>query len=195
MGTGNRFTRWVGLLAIGAVALHELRYLMDSGAGHDALAGTHSYLPLVITLAMLAFVAALIDFATTLAVTSRHGLDLQRPSRVSRAWPAATLALLATFVLQESLEGALLGGHSAGLHGLFGHGGWSVAIFAPILGALIAFLLRGSDNALALAARRAPRARLKPVRVIPMRPPTFSAPRLRLLARHLAGRAPPVLPT
>jgi hypothetical protein len=176
------------------MGLHELRYLVGTGAGHDGAAGAaHSYLPLAITLAALLFVAALVDFATTLAFTRRHGLELPSQSRTSRAWPTATMALLAIFVVQESLEGALLGGHTAGLHGLLGHGGWSVAVFAPILGALIAFLLRGSDQALALAARRTPRPRLKPVRVIPMRPPIFTPSRQCLLARHLAGRAPPAL--
>ena len=97
------------------------------------------------------------------------------------------------FVLQESLEGALLGGHSAGLHGLFGHGGWSVAVFAPLFGALIAFLVKGSEKAIELVARiHARRPRPRRTRVAPLRPPLVRAPRLRPLACHLAGRAPPL---
>ena len=152
----------------------------------------HSYLPLALALATLAFVIALIDFATTLVAANSDRVRLTAPSRVSRSWPAATVTLVVIFVLQESLEGALLGGHSAGLHGLFGHGGWSVAIFAPLLGVLIAFLVRGSEKAIELLVQRTARPRLKPARVIPMRPPMTAAPRLRLLARNLAGRAPPL---
>ena len=113
--------------------------------------------------------------------------------RLSRVWPATTVALLAVFLTQESLEGALLGGHSAGLHGLFGHGGWTVAVLAPLLGAVIAFLVRGSEKAIQLVARRVQRPRLKPARVLPMRSAVVASPRLCLLARNLAGRAPPLV--
>ena len=112
----------------------------------------HSYLPLLIALACMVFIASLVDFVA--ALLSAHGERDAAPSRLSRAWPAATLALVGVFVVQESLEGALLGGHSAGLHGLFGHGGWSVAVLAPLLGALIAFLVRGSEKAIELVARK-----------------------------------------
>ena len=183
--------RWVGLLALGAIGLHELRYVLGPGA-HAHETAVHSYLPLALALAVLAFVVALIDFVTTLVAANGDRVRLGAPSRVSRSWPMATVALVVIFILQESLEGALFGGHSAGLHGLFGHGGWSVAIFAPLLGVLIAFLVRGSEKAIELAARSDPRPRLKPARVIAMRPPTSPPPRPRLLARHLAGRAPPL---
>ena len=154
----------------------------------------HSYLPLAIALAALVFLASLVDFVfTLLAARTGRGLD-DSPTRLARAWPGATFALVAVFVTQESLEGALSGGHSAGLHGLFGHGGWTVAIFAPLLGALIAFLVRGSYKAIELVARSsARRPRLKPVRVAPMRLSLVVKPRLRLLARNLAGRAPPLV--
>ena len=188
--------RWVGLLAVGAIALHELRYLVSAGAHSHAgtTSHAHSYLPLAIALATLVFVVALLNFAAALIAASRHQHTAVSPApRLSRAWPAATFALVAVFVIQESLEGALFGGHAAGLHGLFGHGGWSVAVFAPLLGALIAFLVRGSEKAIELVARRrATPSRRKPARTIPMRPPLIAAPRLSLIARNLAGRAPPL---
>jgi hypothetical protein len=190
MGQG-KVMRWMGLLAVGAIGLHELRYVFGSAA-HGAASHAHSYLPLVIALAALAFVVALVDFITTVAAARGAGAHHESSSRVSKTWPTATFALIAIFVLQESLEGALFGGHSAGLHGLFGHGGWWVLVFAPILGGLVAFALRGSDKAIALAAGRPARRRRKPARVISARPTLFTAPRLRLLARHLAGRAPPL---
>lgn len=186
--------RWVGLLAVGAVALHELRYVAAPGAHiHDAsVSHMHSHLPLAIAIACMVFVAAVVDFVAALLAANGDRTSVAAPVRLSRAWPAATFALLAVFVVQESLEGALFGGHMAGMHGLFGHGGWSVAIFAPLLGAVIAFLVRGSQKAIELVARkRATRPRRKPARTLPMRPLLIAAPRLSLLARNLAGRAPP----
>jgi hypothetical protein len=153
----------------------------------------HHYVPLAIVVVGILFVAALVDFAGTLSAASSGRIQLRPPSRFSRAWPAATGVLIATFVLQESLEGALFGGHASGFHGLFGHGGWSVAILAPLLGALIAFLVRSSEKAIERIMRNALPARPKAVRNVPMRPPLTAAPRLRLLARNLAGRAPPLL--
>jgi hypothetical protein len=185
--------RWIGLLAVGAVALHELRYVVGPGAhAHDGVSHVHSHLPLLIALAGMVFLAALLDFIAALLSAERE--RVAAPSRLSRAWPAATFALAGIFAVQESIEGALFGGHSAGLHGLFGHGGWSVALFAPLLGAVIAFLLRGSEKAIELVARkRAQQHRRKPARAVPMRPPLVAAPRASLLARHLAGRAPPLV--
>jgi hypothetical protein len=186
--------RWVGLLAVGAIALHELRYLVGPGAhAHQvAVSHMHSHLPLVIAIACMVFVASVVDFVAALQAANGGRSSVAAPSRLSRAWPAATLALVAVFVVQESLEGALFGGHTAGMHGLFGHGGWSVAILAPLLGAVIAFLVRGSEKAIELVARkRASRSRRKPARILPMRPLLIAAPRPSLIARNLAGRAPP----
>ncbi len=148
--------RWVGLLAVGAIALHELRYLLGPGAHvHDAsVSHMHSHLPLAIAIACMVFVASVVDFVAALLAANGDRTSVAAPPRLSRAWPAATFALLAVFVVQESLEGALFGGHTAGMHGLFGHGGWSVAIFAPLLGAVIAFLVRGSQKAIELVARK-----------------------------------------
>jgi hypothetical protein len=188
--------RWIGLLAVGAIALHELRYVVAPGAHvHDAaVSHMHSHLPLAIAIACMVFVASVVDFAAALLTARKGRTSVATPARLSRAWPAATVALLSVFVVQESLEGALFGGHTAGLHGLFGHGGWSVAVLAPLLGAVIAFLVRGSQKAIELVARkRASRVRPKPVRALPMRPLLIAAPRLSLLARNLAGRAPPLV--
>ena len=103
----------------------------------------------------------------------------------------ATAALLAIFVAQESFEGALLTGHSSGLHGLLGHGGWTVLLFAPLIGALIALVLRGAHRILVAAVRSLRRDRPRPARGRWRLLPDFAAPPLDVLACHLAGRAPP----
>jgi hypothetical protein len=149
-------------------------------------------LPLAIALVALVFVASVIEFVGALFAARRRELPVHAPSRFLTAWPTAAVALLAMFVVQESLEGALLGGHTAGVHGLFGHGGWSVLFFAPLLGVLIAFLVKGTEKAIELVARTAlRRPRPRRARAVPARPPVIRAPRLSPLACNLAGRAPP----
>jgi hypothetical protein len=195
MRVESRIMRWLGLLSAAAIGVHELRYVAAPGAhAHDVFsAQAHSYLPLAGALAVLLFVAAVAQFVSTLVVARSGEVGAPKPLGFRAAWSSATIALLAIFVTQESLEGALLGGHQAGLHGLFGHGGWSVFVFAPLLGALVAFLLRGAQKAIELAVLASGvHPRRKPARTIPMRPPLAAAPRLRPLARNLAGRAPPV---
>jgi hypothetical protein len=180
------------LLAVGSIALHELRYVAPGAHAHEAaVLAAHTYLPLAVALAGLVFVASLVNFAAALRSAGRP----ERESvRFSFAWIVSALALVLVFVVQESLEGALLGGHTAGLHGLFGHGGWTVTLLAPLLGAVIAFLVKGSERVIELVARkRAKSLRRKPARSQAMRPPLVAAPRVSLLARHLAGRAPPPL--
>ncbi len=188
--------RWLGLLCAGAIGLHELRYLAGPGAhSHEILsAQPHAYLPLAGALVLLVFVASVVHFALALLFARRGELESRAPVRFSAAWLWATLALLAIFVTQESLEGALVGGHSAGLHGLLGHGGWSVLAFAPLVGVIVAVLLKGAQKAIELAALAGlTLSRPRPARTIPMRPPVCGTPRLRVLARNLAGRAPPLL--
>jgi hypothetical protein len=192
-GAGKPLMRWVGLLAVGAIALHELRYLVPGAHAHEALtAQAHSYLPLLMALIALVFVASVVDFVGTLLAARTTVIPARAPVRFRTAWATAALALIAMFFVQESLEGALVGGHTAGIHGLFGHGGWSVIVLAPLLGALIAFLVKGTHKAIELVARIHSRPRPRCARVAPLRPPVIGAPRLRPLACNLAGRGPPL---
>jgi hypothetical protein len=133
-----------------------------------------------------------VDFVTTLGIARSERLPARRPPRFRTAWPAATLALFAMFVTQESLEGALFGGHMAGMHGLFGHMGWTAVLLAPLFGALIAFLVKGSEKVIEFVSRnRARRPRPARACVVPARPPVVPVPRVPPLACNLAGRAPP----
>ena len=69
--------RWVGLLALGAIGLHELRYVLGPGAHAHETRAVHSYLPLAIALAALAFVVALIDFVSTLVAANSDRVRLE----------------------------------------------------------------------------------------------------------------------
>ena len=189
----SRTLRWLALLSAGAFGVHQLRYLAgDPSHGHGAItAHAHAYLPLAAALVLLLFVASLAHFASALMLARGGELRPPRPLRFGRAWCGTTFTLLAVFVTQESLEGARLAGHSSGLHALFGHAGWTVLVFAPVIGALIALVMRGASSVLLAAVRRVRRARPRPSRGRWRLLPDSVAPPLDVLACPLAGRAPP----
>jgi hypothetical protein len=180
---------------VGGFALHELRYLAgDPSHGYGALSSdVHSYVPLLAALVLLLFAASVAHFVSSLMLARGGELRQPRPLSFRRAWPWATAALLAMFVTQESLEGALLVGHSSGVHGLFGHAGWAVFVFAPLIAAVIALALRTTQSILIAAVRSLHRATPRPARGRWQLPPPTAAPSLDVLACHLAGRAPPRL--
>jgi hypothetical protein len=189
----SRSLRWLSSLFVAAIALHQLRYLIGPGAdpGHSLAAGAHAYLPFATTFVALLFGASLVHFASTLALARRGAIRPPLQTRFGRGCLAATVALIAIFTVQESLEGALLGGHSSGLHGLFGHGGWMALVLAPVLGAAVALFIRGTQSVIAAVARTA-RGGVKRERPSPwpqLPDPGFT--RTDVLASHLASRPPP----
>jgi hypothetical protein len=173
------------LLAAGALAVHELRYTV--GYGDAAAAAGHGY---------LLFAAPLV--AVTLALAC--GVWLARVGRADPAqthgtltWLRASASLAGVYVVQETIEGLSAGGRHPGL---LAHGGWIALPLAFAVGALVALLLRGAraaDQVAAVAARP-----WSPHTVAPVAPLAFAlpraapaAPRGSVLARRLAGRAPP----
>jgi len=196
MRLGETRLRASALLGVGALAVHELRYLVGYGGdARSALAAHgHSYLVLATTLVVLVVLVALGVF---LAGIARGAAESRGPASSARRLAAAAAgALLAIYSFQELVEGLVTPGHPAGLAGIYGNGGWSAVLFAGVVGLLIALMLRGAEAVLACVA--AARRRAAP------RSSTFSAsaPRaLRVaiaaragLARHQAGRAPPLAP-
>jgi hypothetical protein len=165
--------RLAAILALGAFALHQLRYLIAFGGssseelasqGHAYLAGA---LPILCAFALSALIATLIR--------GRYGASLERQSLPRRAWVLAA-ALLVIYATQESLEGVLAAGHPGGAAALFAAGGWlaiPLALAVGALSALLAGLLEGVELAI---SRRRPSGLLR------------RAP--RSLGRHRAGRAP-----
>jgi hypothetical protein len=185
--------RVAALIAVAALALHELRYLIgfggDAGAALDARG--HGYLGAAgIAVALLAALAA-----AELLVAVRRALRCgtaspQAPFGV--LWMASSCALVVVYAGQELAEGVLVQGHPDGLATLAAAHGWVAAPLAVAIGAIVALLLRGSAAVEALAAARA--ARQVPERgLAPQRcaAAPVLAPSTSLLARHMAGRAPP----
>jgi hypothetical protein len=176
-------------VVVGAWAVHALRYAL---APATAARDSHGYLQAappvlagLLALALARLCVALVDRRTT------GGRALSFPAR----WALGALGFAALFAAQENVELVAATGHVAGPAALLAGGGWIVGPLVVGAAGLLAALLRGTEVALerltaALARRRAlPRASAHP------------QPRLRRgerrphapeLARHGAGRAPPL---
>jgi hypothetical protein len=186
--------RLAAIMALGAFALHQLRYLIAFGGSSSAELAQegHGYmsdlLPPVAVLVLAAGVATLI-----------RGTEGSSSVRTPLAHRVAGFAgaLLAIFFAQESLEGLIVAGHPAGAGAVLANGGWLALPLAGVIGALAALLARLLEEVEhAIAVVHTDRSRLP--RPPAVRGRSLSAHRLRLsreaLALGLARRPPPVLP-
>jgi hypothetical protein len=181
--------RLAALFALGAFAVHQLRYLASPGPSAD-LAHGHGYM------ADLLPPIAVFSLAAVLATLIR-GTEAASPVRSSifRRAPLLAAGLLAVFVGQESLEG-VAAGHPGGFAAVFGHGGWlaiPIAIAIAFVCAVVARVLEGVEGAIARVhrgcrRRRAPRLPGRRPHAGPM------LPQISPLAFGLARRPPPAVP-
>ena len=181
--------RIASILAVGAFALHQLRYLIASGGTTAAEHSGHGYMTdLMAPIAVLVLAGAL--------ATLIRGTEGAAAARVPLGRRIAMFAgaLLAIYLGQESLE-ALLTGH-APLADATLAGGWLALPLAAVIGALAALLTSALERVeLAIAIVHAERARSRPPavrgRALPARCLSLlSAP----LAFGLARRPPPPAP-
>jgi hypothetical protein len=196
MGATSSRLRLAALVASGALAVHQLRYLFvygDGSRGALAIQG-HAYFSLLVPVLIAVLALAIAGFAARVA-TAASGRD--RPAeaapRIGRLWAGASALLALIHFSQEWLEGILEPGHPSGLGGLLGHGGWIAIGLAIAIGGIVAMLQRGAAAAIEQAGRGAPRLRRE--RPHPGAPALEFGERIPIdpLARHLAGRGPPLL--
>jgi hypothetical protein len=181
--------RLAPLLAVGALVLHKIDALARDGAmgGHG-----HSYVPLAAALITVLLALACTGYARELWQASRGRVPAASPPSLRVLWVIASAALLITFGLQEWIEGWVTPGHPGTISHALSHIGWLGPVLAVALGGVIAAILRASQRAIVLLARRHAarrRTRVQRGRWAPIPPPVI--PRLSVLAGNLAGRAPP----
>jgi hypothetical protein len=187
------------LIAVGALGVHDLRYLLayHGHASQELALQGHGYLRLATPAIAGLLVLAAAAFASRLlrAYAGRDdGGEPRALPTVPRMWALASALLVGVYCTQEWMEGLLAQGHPGGLGAPFSHGGWFALPLALAIGFLIALALRGAAAAIAVAAARG-RARLVPPS--PVELPShvarsvWSAPPQGALARRLAPRAPP----
>jgi hypothetical protein len=180
--------RRAALLVGGAFAVHQLRFVLGygDGAGKVLSEAGHEYLPFAGAAAAVLLLLAASQFCRSLA---RASAPERRSARLRRLWIENALALVAIYVAQEGLEGALTPGHP-----IWAHGGWTVVPLAIAAGGLAALLLVGADRALTAVARRSEGGAREGWAIIggmPWRVDSAVLVPRDAVARHLVGRAPP----
>jgi hypothetical protein len=189
MRTAHR-VRLAAILALGAFALHQLRYLIAPG-GVSAAEG-HRYMGDLLPPLSVLLLAALL--ATLLRGTEAASRTRVPPARRALLFAGALLAIYSS---QELLEGLMAAGHSASPIALLAAGGWVALPLASAIGALAAlllYLLEGVERVIAVVhAERHLRSRPPAIRGRALRARGISllaAP----LAFGLARRPPPPAP-
>lgn len=186
------------LIALAALGVHQLRYLIAYGGGaHEELARQgHGYLfgalPILAGFAIAALAAGLLRAAIT---SSPAPVLASTRARVA----IYAVAILAVFVVQETTEGVLFAGHAsglaAGLAAVLSAGGWLALPLALLFGSLCALL----DGGLALVERAVADVG-EPMRATRLRPPNLARSGAwigiplasRPLVFGLARRPPPI---
>ena len=185
--------RLAAILALGAFAVHQLRYLIafGSSSSEELARQGHGYMAAWLPILGVFTISALLG---TL-IRGRFGARLAKAS-LSRRAAIFAAALLAIFVTQESLEGVLAAGHPAGVAAVLGYDGWLAIPLAAAVGFVAALLARALEQVeIAIGARRTipvlPRAQRKAgsARATAAVPRTLDA-----LAFGLARRPPPPVP-
>jgi hypothetical protein len=203
MTVGNYLTRptaamrSLAVLSLGALAVHQTRYLFGYGgdAGAALAQQGHAYISSAVPILLAVAVAA----ALCSGVAGRFGDTARsRPPAAGRTL-AYAITLVITYSVQELTESILASGHPAGLGGLFGHGGWIVFPLALLVGFLAWLAVRGLE---AIEAHFVPRPDAP---AVPRAPVSIGAARRRQgpgpilqtspLASGVARRPPPVAAT
>jgi hypothetical protein len=163
------------LIALGAFAVHQLRYLV----GGALAVPDHGYLESVLPVLVLLGLSSVFG-SVMVAARDRRGLP---PSRAA-SWTVCTIALLAVFGVQETAEG--------GLATALGHGSWAALPIAIAVGRLVSLLLSGLSVVERRVAGVRPRVAARGQAVLGRARPCEAQPlACAALAFGLARRPPP----
>jgi hypothetical protein len=179
------------LTLVGVLGVHQARFLFAAPEHEHAPAAAHAYLTWLTPVTGVLLFLAVTELAAHIGRLDDEGVP--RLPRARTLWLSATITLLCVFGAQESLETFFSHGHLPALAEPLGNGGWTVVPFSIVAGGAIGVLLRGAATVVGwVLARRAHTRRGAAPTSSPPRPPAL-APRASVLARRLAGRAPPAL--
>jgi hypothetical protein len=130
--------RLIALVALGALVLHQARYVVGHGGGAgEALARDgHAYVGLAMPIT-LSIAVALAVCTVLLAAFTRPRLPRPGSADPRLRMLKCALFLLAAFCAQELVEGTLSASHPGGLEALLGHGGAAVLPLSVVLGCLV----------------------------------------------------------
>ncbi len=195
-GLAIRRMAQLGLMPVGALAVHQLRYWLAFGnhAGAVLAAQGHSYLHSLAPWIVLLMAISIGVFVRALGRAFGGHFSVSRFTiSFIGLWLLCALALVAIYCSQEFLEGLFATGHPAGLVGIFGFGGWWSIPSALAVGLVLAAVFHGATWAIReVAERYRPSAPDRPHRVSPTRVPASTVLlRPAPLAGGWSGRGPP----
>jgi hypothetical protein len=184
------------LVPAGALAVHQLRFMLafGSGAGTELTRQGHNYLHSLVPWIVSLLAVAVGGFLWSLGRALRGQVSVPRYTLSLLAlWIVCSACLVAIYVTQEFLEGLFATGHPAGLAGIFGYGGWWSIPVALCIGLVLAAIFHGARWVLEeVAERRAAVLSAAARRPAPLPRPTDAwLPRLSPLAEGWSGRGPP----
>jgi hypothetical protein len=137
----------IALMPAGALAVHQLRFLLAYGGGAGvALARQgHSYLDSLVPWIVALIALAAGGFLWRLGRALRGHTSAPRFTlSLAALWALCTVCLVAIYATQEGLEGMFATGHPAALAGIFGHGGWWAVPAAASVGLVLAAVFHGA---------------------------------------------------
>ena len=178
------------LIALGAFAVHQLRYLAGYGdsAGTALGAQGHAYLAALMPVLVVLAASSVLGAIVAVALSRRPGAPSRGPG-----WAFCAAALLVVFGVQETTEGLLSSGHPGGLAALFAHGGWIAAPIAVAVGRVVSLMLAGLGTVeRKLAEARPVRSPRAPAVVGSARLPHARPLACEALAFGFARRPPPI---
>ena len=200
--SAESLARTAALIALGAFAVHQLRYLVGYGdaAGSELSRQGHGYL--VECAADPRGVPDLRGGRRSAASGARPPVRVVRrapsggPDTFGRRAGLFAAGILVVFCSQELLEGALCAGHPGGLGAVLANGGWAALPLALLVALLCALLDRGiSTLEAAIAADGAAPARRRGAADAPVPRQAFLVPlSASPLAFGIARRPPPAEP-
>ncbi len=186
--------RAAALVALASFGAHQLRYLIGYGPNSGDRLSEHGHGYLAALLPEL-IGAAVVLLAATLVASALLGSGRMKAPASGRAqWLACSSALIAIFMVQETIEGVVSPGHPAGVAALTSGRAWVAAPLAMFFGALVIAvlnMLRDTDTTIALALRRR-RALPRASRRLPAPiEPEWTPASICTLAFGFARRPPP----
>jgi hypothetical protein len=139
--TPGALPRSAALIALAALAVHQLRYRLAFGddTGQELAHHGHAYLAQALPV-LLAFAVATLAAGVLRAVLRPDASSGSLTRSFAGRALLYALMIMAVFSAQELLEGALFAGHPAGLAAVLAAGGWLALPLALVAGAAAALL-------------------------------------------------------
>ncbi len=181
------------LFLAGGLVLHQVRYAVAPPDLVREFASAHQYLWWVVPAVGALLFAAIAHWGARLRTPERDVLP--RLPGLKAMWAGVAVSLAVAFGLQELVESLIFRGQVLTLDELAGGNGWVVLPLAASIGGVVAVLLEGAVKVQRWAQARGAHPGSPKGSLPAFRPAAVVlVPRASVLARQLAGRAPPAHP-